>query len=146
MSTDIREVVVGYDGSEHAKTVLETARRFASEEAGMTIVYAFRVPPETKYYEFFEDLLKALRGDAQETVESARALLGDRDGEVRCEAFEGRPAEVLAKVARERGADLIVMGTRGRGRLQSAVGSTALDLLHGAPCPVLVVPTNGETG
>jgi nucleotide-binding universal stress UspA family protein len=48
---------------------------------------------------------------------------------------------LLASVANEIDADMIVVGTRGHGRFAGALlGSVAQGLLHRAPCPVLVVP------
>lgn len=53
----------------------------------------------------------------------------------------GRPPVELSLLARERGASLLVVGTRGRGALTSAIlGSVSLGLLERAPCPVVVVP------
>jgi nucleotide-binding universal stress UspA family protein len=52
----------------------------------------------------------------------------------------GLPAEVIVKVAHELGAELVVMGTRGRGGLASLVlGSVANQVLQQAECPVLLV-------
>jgi nucleotide-binding universal stress UspA family protein len=49
-------------------------------------------------------------------------------------------AELIVDAATELEADLIVVGTHGRGAAASALlGSVAKDLLHLAPCPVLVV-------
>jgi nucleotide-binding universal stress UspA family protein len=48
---------------------------------------------------------------------------------------------LIASVATESNAQLIVVGTRGHGRMAGALlGSVAQGLLHGVPCPVLVVP------
>ena len=53
---------------------------------------------------------------------------------------EGEPASMIVQVARETGADLIVMGTHGRGGLMRVLlGSVAEDVLRHAPCPVLTV-------
>jgi nucleotide-binding universal stress UspA family protein len=134
------QIVVGYDGSDRARKALDAARAIAGPGAKVTVVYAHRVPPELKYYEFFQDVLTDLERGAQETVESARDAFEGSGLEVAYEAREGRAAEVLSEVARERDADLIVMGSRGLGRVRAAIGSAALDLLHDAPCPVLVVP------
>jgi universal stress protein A len=47
--------------------------------------------------------------------------------------------EGILEVAREHGADLIVVGSHGRHGLALLLGSTANALLHGAPCDVLAV-------
>lgn len=53
----------------------------------------------------------------------------------------GDPAEQICDVARERDADLIVVGTRGRGgAARVLLGSVARAVLLGASCSVLVVP------
>ena len=53
----------------------------------------------------------------------------------------GIAANRLAQIADEVGAILIVTGTRGRGRLASAVlGSVSKTLARQAPCPVMAVP------
>jgi nucleotide-binding universal stress UspA family protein len=52
----------------------------------------------------------------------------------------GQAADSIVRVARERDADLIVMGTRGRTGLKHAVlGSVAEKVVRLAPCPVLTV-------
>lgn len=53
----------------------------------------------------------------------------------------GGPAHVIADVAREVGADLIIAGTRGHTAFAGMLlGSVTQRLLHLAHCPVLVVP------
>jgi nucleotide-binding universal stress UspA family protein len=52
----------------------------------------------------------------------------------------GRPADTIIRLARERNADLIVMGTHGRTGLEHLVmGSVAEKVVRLAPCPVLTV-------
>lgn len=51
------------------------------------------------------------------------------------------PADLVADVAKDAGADLIVVGTRGHGRVAGMLlGSVTQRLLHVAPCPVVAVP------
>lgn len=53
----------------------------------------------------------------------------------------GKPAAELVRMASELDAELLVVGSRGRHELGSAVlGSVASELIRRAPCPVLVVP------
>lgn len=52
----------------------------------------------------------------------------------------GQPAEVTARLSAEIKADLIIMGSHGRGALADMVmGSVVRRVLHMASCPVLVV-------
>jgi nucleotide-binding universal stress UspA family protein len=56
----------------------------------------------------------------------------------------GHPADAIVRVAEERAADLIVMGTHGRTGLQHALlGSVAEKVVRLAPCPVLTVRHKG---
>ena len=61
------------------------------------------------------------------------------DGEI----VEGPAAVVLLHAAT--GADLIVVGNRGRGEIKSLLlGSVSHQVVHHAPCPVLVVRQSGS--
>jgi nucleotide-binding universal stress UspA family protein len=52
-----------------------------------------------------------------------------------------QPAHVIADLARDADADLIVVGSRGHGTIPGVLlGSVVQRLLHVAPCPLLVVP------
>jgi nucleotide-binding universal stress UspA family protein len=52
----------------------------------------------------------------------------------------GAPADMIARAARTRRADLIVMGTHGRSGLSRfLIGSVASRVIATAPCPVLTV-------
>ncbi len=59
----------------------------------------------------------------------------------------GKPAEEIVKTAREWPADLIVIGSHGRSRVQRALlGSVAEDVIRNAPCPVQVVRFPQQAG
>ena len=54
----------------------------------------------------------------------------------------GHAAATIAEIAEEFGADLIVVGTHGYGRVAGLLlGSVTQGLLHAGTCPVLAVPT-----
>jgi nucleotide-binding universal stress UspA family protein len=53
---------------------------------------------------------------------------------------DGPPGVAICDVAKDRGADVIVIGSRGRGAIKRALlGSVSSHVVHNAPCPVLVV-------
>jgi nucleotide-binding universal stress UspA family protein len=59
--------------------------------------------------------------------------------------LEGHPAHEIVKAAKQYEHDLIVIGSRGRGRATAALlGSVSHEVLHDAPVPVLVVHSRPE--
>lgn len=62
------------------------------------------------------------------------------------ESFLGEEAVMIAEVARDLGADLIVMGSRGRTPVTGLVlGSVSQRILHETPCPTLIVPEHVDS-
>ena len=75
------------------------------------------------------------RAHTQLTEWVQKAGLDDRDRKIAV----GSPKRIIVDTARDIGADLIVMGTRGDRGLARIIGSTSRGVLHDAPCDVLVV-------
>ncbi|MBT3714498.1 MAG: universal stress protein, partial [Anaerolineae bacterium] len=73
-------------------------------------------------------------------MEEAIEAVGEIPGEVHTEILEGSAAEVVLNVANVRHIDLIVMGSRGHGKLRGLLlGSQSQKVLQHAPCPVMIV-------
>lgn len=69
---------------------------------------------------------------------AARALRGP-NRTVKAKTILGRPASVIVEEAARIGADLLIVGSHGRGPFASALlGSVAAEVVDHAPCPVLV--------
>jgi nucleotide-binding universal stress UspA family protein len=76
---------------------------------------------------------------AEQLIEEVADAAGLADAERR--AAVGLPAERLADLADEEEAQLIVVGSRGRGAFKSAfLGSVSNSLVGVARCPVVIVP------
>jgi nucleotide-binding universal stress UspA family protein len=153
-------VVVGVDGSAGARNALELAVQEARlRGAVLHAVHAWRMPlalalPEPTIAGFAPVRVKDLDRLAEQLGEEASRLLhdelqtalGDDSGlEVKREVVEANPAEALIDAAR--GADLLVVGSRGRGGFKGLLlGSVGQHVAHYAPCPVLIVPHDREEG
>ena len=77
---------------------------------------------------------------ALDCVEQARARLARPEVDVSAEVLRGRPATVIVDAARNWRADVIVVGSRGHGMIESMLlGSVSAEVIDHAPVPVLVV-------
>lgn len=84
------------------------------------------------------------RAEGEACVHAAADDLPIDDVETR--VLEGRPGPALCSFAVSVGADAIVMGTRGRGRIKRALlGSVADHVVRNASCPVLVTGEKATT-
>jgi len=58
---------------------------------------------------------------------------------------EGAAIETILKEASKLGADMIVIGSHGRGRMhQLLLGSVSEGIVHKSECPILVIPTHNR--
>ena len=135
-----RDIVTAYDGSDGAKAALARAAELASRDgASLTLVEAVSgkvpspapdAPPLAK---------PEKRAMAREDLREAIAQV-DPDLLASGWVIGGPPGSGILTVADDIGADLIVTGSRGRGRLARAVlGSVSTHLVQNAGCDVLVV-------
>jgi nucleotide-binding universal stress UspA family protein len=135
-------ILLGVDGSENAlhaaKTAGDLARNMKSEN--LRIVVAFEPVPPYLGQPNFQVVISARLKEADEILEKALEIVGKIPGEVHTEILEGSPAEAILDVANTRKSDLIVMGSRGLGRLAGVLlGSQSQKVVQHAPCPVLIV-------
>jgi len=143
-------IVVGVDGSPGSLEAL----RFAVAEARLRgvklrVVHAWTVPlavalpepavlaqpliPEPE----FEQVRAALLAQGDTLLDEA--LAGVDMPEVERVLVEGTPAHALVQTAE--GADLLVVGSRGRGGFRGLLlGSVSQQCAHHAPCPIVIVP------
>jgi nucleotide-binding universal stress UspA family protein len=146
MSTSI---VCGVDGSPDSQAALQVAARLAAQ-LNLRLVVAHVAEPAFVPYAaaapFGGNIGRyALMEEVESQQEAAERLLrqvvtaAGVDTERR--AAVGVPAEQLAEIADEVDAELIVVGSRGRGAFKAAfLGSVSNSLVGIARCPVLIVP------
>jgi nucleotide-binding universal stress UspA family protein len=144
----IRRIVVGVDGSAHAAEALEWAIKLAQPaDAEILAVLAIRTPSYLEWGGGVGPPRTPPERDPRWRAKVRRSLERDwsralRDSGVRFRTImeDGRAASVIAAVAEREGADLVVVGRRGRsGVAEMLLGSVSHELSHHCICPVLVV-------
>jgi nucleotide-binding universal stress UspA family protein len=88
----------------------------------------------------YEDLEAATRADGQKRLDRLARRARASGARVKSLLLEGVPHERIARAARARKADMVVIGTHGRtGFAKLVLGSVASRVLAISPCPVLTV-------
>jgi nucleotide-binding universal stress UspA family protein len=153
-------IVCGVDGSPDSQLALDVAAQLAHRLGTRLIVAnvvayvpdpvvpAFAYAPMARPTDISAPMTE-WRTDHD--VEASDALLERIVAEAGVEGAElrtifGIPAERLAELADDEGAELIVVGSRGRGAFRAAfLGSVSNSLVGVAHCPVLIVPPSATT-
>lgn len=134
-----KKIVFPTDGSRFSAAAAERAVNFAKSYGGELLVLSVVDVPS----EFYGESPKAV----EQLVAQAKQYVADvkKAAEavgVKAEAFtaEAEAHAAVVNLAKERRADLIVMGSHGRtGLRRLLMGSVAEQVIGNAPCPVLVV-------
>jgi nucleotide-binding universal stress UspA family protein len=143
---EIKQIVVGVDGSDASRAALEWAYdEAAHHQAALVVVNAWHPPslPMAPPYGHMppEDYESQPRNEALELLERFTSALVPKTPavDVRTSVVEGKnPAEVL--IQRSSDADLVVVGSRGHGGfLGMLLGSVSQHLVAHANCPVVIV-------
>ncbi len=137
-----QKILLGVDGSEHglraAKVAGDLARSLQTKL--IRIVIAFDTIPPYLGEPNLQRAIDARLNQANAVLDEAVKAMGEVPAEVHTELIEGSAAEAIIEVANTRASDLIVIGSRGLGRISGAVlGSTSQKVVAHAPCPVLIV-------
>ena len=135
--SDAITIVVGYDGSDAAKRGLARAHQLGVTRARVVVV---AVRPDVRSPALGEPLVERTV-DAGRLLDEARGLLASHEHiAVETRGANGDPAEVLVGVARELGADVVIVGRRSSDFVaRTLLGSTAERVVRQAPRDVLVV-------
>jgi nucleotide-binding universal stress UspA family protein len=145
MSIFPTKVLLATDGSEEAQLAATTAADLAQRTNSE--LHVVTVGPDYPLYELpehpagFEDVLRESRREAKEVLEQQAKRIEESGGTVNeTHLREGSAEEEIVILAEELGAGLIVLGSRGHGRLRRALlGSVTDAVVRHAHCPVTIV-------
>ncbi|MDD1507954.1 MULTISPECIES: universal stress protein [unclassified Pseudomonas] len=137
-----QHILVAVDLTEECDPVMKRAQALASStQAKLSVVHIV----EPMAMAFGGDVPMDLSMLQQQQFEQAKERLDafaikypQLSAESRHLAY-GQPRQEIHRLAAEQHCDLIIVGSHGRHGLALLLGSTANDVLHGAPCDVLAV-------
>ncbi|HLB59822.1 MAG TPA: universal stress protein [Bdellovibrionota bacterium] len=94
--------------------------------------------------EFFETRVATLKEEIEALLQKYSDLMAKKGIKVHATWVSGNPFIEIVKIAKEKGFDLIAMGSHGRSGLEHVfLGSVAEQVLHNSPCPVLTLKKRG---
>jgi nucleotide-binding universal stress UspA family protein len=145
------KILLATDGSTFSERAVNViAGRPWPAGSEIKVVYVVHPPiadipdPLLMLYAARMQMLEHERKEGKTTVEQAAARLrtgeGSRSFEITTEVLEGSPKELIVEEAERWGADVIVLGSRGRGAAKRfLLGSVSLAVATHAPCSVEIV-------
>ncbi|MDX5340687.1 MAG: universal stress protein [Cyclobacteriaceae bacterium] len=138
------KAIVPIDFSENSIKALEFALNYAKKKQGKIIL----IHVIELVYDFASQASIAMESMHQDAEESAKKLIekyqvSGVEMEYRIE--EGTASISIARIAEEVEATLIIMSTQGESGIKKALfGSTAVNIVKEASCPVLIVPAEAN--
>jgi nucleotide-binding universal stress UspA family protein len=142
----LRVIVVGLDGSGEAARALDWAVNVGrAQQSEVIAVHALQVP-FMAYYSLEAAIPAEASGPWRDGINRAfeeewSRPLKESGIRHRTVVDEGRPSRVIADLAERLGADLVVVGRRGRGgAAELLLGSVSHELTHHCTVPVVVIP------
>ncbi|WP_026952325.1 universal stress protein [Algoriphagus mannitolivorans] len=138
------KVLVPIDFSENSLKALEFAIFYAEKRNGRIIlVHVIEI-----VYDFASQASIAMESMHEEAGESMKQLIKKHQSEgveIEYRVEEGTASISIARIAEEEEASLIIMGTQGEAGINKVLfGSTAVNVIREANCPVLVVPGEAQ--
>lgn len=138
--SELRTIVVGYDGSAESRRALDRAASICARDASITLVTAGSLLPAAPRAGVEEEAGADEVAERRRLLEEGRDWLDELGFQADLVEAFGDPADALIETARELDADLIVVGTRGRtGAARVLLGSVSTSVVTRAHCDVLVV-------
>lgn len=132
------KVLVAYDGSEPAKRAIEVMRGISehSPETEVILVHVMRLFSSGAAAAGIDTVVMDDAPDIRSELDEVAASLPSK---VDIQILKGSsPADLILNCAQEKGADLIVMGSRGMGGVKGFLGSVSYAVVKESPITVMI--------
>jgi nucleotide-binding universal stress UspA family protein len=139
----MKKILIATDGSAPSREAVQFGLELAEEHAA-EVTFVHVVPVLDRSFADGIGVPAAVPHHIDELdrkpIDEALALAAEHDVDAKAELLAGIPADEIVACADALDADLIVLGSRGRGAIATALlGSVSRSVLHEARRPVLVV-------
>jgi nucleotide-binding universal stress UspA family protein len=149
-------ILIATDGSDFSVAAVEKGcRLLVRPDASVRIVsvyedvYAVATEPFAVSAQYYQEIIDAAEKQARhfagEAAALVRSLFPELSDGLSSEVLRGSPAQQIIEHAKAWNADVIVVGSHGRGFWGRLLGSVSDAVLHHAPCSVLVVRKISES-
>ena len=141
----MKTILIPFDFSEYALAALQSAKKIAAKATVQLI--SVTVIPSQIDWDLLPEKARKTYPDLQEELDETSAripeylkMMSFSKNEIQVIVKIGVPAEQILRVIDAQQADLVVLGTYGKGFSEGKfIGSTLQNVLRNSPCPVLAV-------
>jgi len=141
----MKTILIPFDFSEYALAALQSAKKIAAK-APVQLISVTVIPSQIDW-DLLPEKARKTYPDLQEELDETSAripeylkMMSFSKNEIQVIVKIGVPAEQILRVIDVQQADLVVLGTYGKGFSEGKfIGSTLQNVLRNAPCPVLAV-------
>lgn len=149
MAELFKKILIATDGSKRTENAVQTGLEIARVHKSK--VYAVYVVDTVTFTSVpmdvtWENMYQLLKEEGEGAVDRVKAAAGP-GVEVETRVLEGNPALEITKFAKDNDCDLIVVGTLGKSGIDRILlGSVAEKVVRIAPCPVMVIRSQKQSG
>ena len=137
----LKNILVPVDGSDYSMRAAKYAAELANLIGGeIVLMHCHKSFPVVLGEPHFQNAINKIMEKSNKLVEPYRKLFQETGTSFIERILEGPAANAICEVAKLEKLDIIVIGSRGRNKLEGLLlGSCTQRVLNMAPCPVLVI-------
>ena len=136
--TEMRKILVGFDGSEGAEQALNRALMLIDEYGELILLAVVPSPSDKTFVD--DEVYQNFKKKAETIISDVIKDLGEHEFTMTGMVEEGDPAAIIIDVSNKLNVDLIVLGSKGKSEFgRYLIGSVANKVVQYAHKPVMVV-------
>lgn len=142
----MKTIVVPTDYSDTALKALHLAIDIAKKSNARLVVFnAYDLPYSQNV--MTTSLLEVMRENSELGLKDIDELLKVTGLNYQVRSILGNPIRTVKDLVKKENADMVILGTKGASGIEEVlIGSNAAAILHAVDCPVLAVPSEGDSG